>query len=75
LNVPNELSVVGFDNTIIATIVDPQLTTIAQPIQEMGERSVDLLIQQIQNKENVRQRVILMPDLVVRGSTTNPVSK
>jgi len=68
-SVPGELSVVGFDNTIIATIVDPPLTTIAQPIQEIGERSVDLLIEQIQTKENLRQRVILMPDLVVRGST------
>lgn len=70
-NVPDKLSVIGFDNTILATIVDPPLTTIAQPIQEMGERSVDLLIEQIQTKESLRQRVILMPDLVVRGSTSS----
>lgn len=69
LNVPHDLSIVGYDNTILATIIDPPLTTVAQPMGEIGERSVALLIQQIQSKETVRQRVMLMPDLVVRRST------
>lgn len=69
LKVPTDISIVGYDNTIMAAIVHPPLTTIAQPMQEIGERSVALLVQQIQSKENVRQRVVLMPDLVVRSST------
>lgn len=69
LQVPADISIVGYDNTILASIVDPPLTTIAQPMQEIGERSVALLVQQIQSKENVRQRVVLMPDLIVRSST------
>src|SRR5699024_2897834 len=36
LKVPDDLSVVGFDDTILATITDPPLTTVAQPVQEMG---------------------------------------
>ncbi|HIW34460.1 MAG TPA: LacI family transcriptional regulator [Candidatus Paenibacillus intestinavium] len=70
LQVPKDISVIGYDNTILATIVDPPLTTIAQPIQDIGERSVAILVQQIQSKENVRQRVVLMPDLIVRSSTS-----
>lgn len=69
LKVPDDISIVGYDNTILATIIDPPLTTVAQPMQEIGERSVALLVQQIQSKETVRQRVLLMPDLVVRQST------
>lgn len=69
LKVPDDISIVGYDNTILAAIIDPPLTTVAQPMQEIGERSVALLVQQIQSKETVRQRVLLMPDLVVRQST------
>lgn len=69
LHVPEDLSIVGYDNTILATIIDPPLTTVAQPMNEIGERSVTLLVQQIQSKEMVRQRVMLMPDLIVRQST------
>jgi len=69
LRVPEDVSIVGYDNTILATIVDPPLTTVAQPMQEIGERSVALLVEQIQSKESVRQRVVLMPDLVIRHST------
>jgi len=68
LRIPQDLSVVGFDNTILATIVDPQLTTVAQPIQDMGRQVVDLLIQEIKGEKTVRQRVVLLPELVVRGS-------
>ncbi|MCM3633889.1 LacI family DNA-binding transcriptional regulator [Paenibacillus camelliae] len=69
LRVPEDISIVGYDNTILATIVDPPLTTVAQPIKEIGERAVALLVEQIQSKESLRQRVVLMPDLVVRQST------
>jgi len=69
MQVPAHISVVGYDNTILATIIDPPLTTVAQPMTEIGERSVTLLVEQIQSRELVRQRVVLMPDLIVRRST------
>ncbi len=72
MRVPEDLSVVGFDNTILASIIDPPLTTVAQPIQEIGKQAVDLLLQEIRGEQVPRQRVVLMPDLVVRGSTAPP---
>jgi len=69
MNVPRDLSVVGFDNTILATIIDPPLTTIAQPIQELGRQVVDLIAQGIDGANASKQRFVLLPVLVVRGST------
>lgn len=69
MNVPRELSVVGFDNTILATIIDPPLTTIAQPIQELGKQVVDLISKDIGGKATSKQRFVLLPELIVRGST------
>ncbi|WP_199425844.1 LacI family DNA-binding transcriptional regulator [Thermaerobacillus caldiproteolyticus] len=69
LHIPGDLSVVGFDNTILATIVDPPLTTVAQPIDEMGRQVVDLLIREIEGEKSTKQRVILPPELIIRQST------
>lgn len=68
LKVPDELSVVGFDNTLLATITDPPLTTIAQPMALMGTSAVDLLVQEIKGEATNKQRIILLPELVVRKS-------
>jgi LacI family transcriptional regulator len=51
LNVPGELSIVGFDDTYIASTVWPALTTIRQPIADMARDAVDLAIQQIAGKK------------------------
>lgn len=70
LNVPEDVSVVGFDNTTIATILNPPLTTVAQPIKSMGKLVVDLLYNEIKKKVNVKSRLTLVPKLIVRNSTT-----
>ncbi|RBW69040.1 LacI family DNA-binding transcriptional regulator [Bacillus taeanensis] len=72
LVVPNDVSIIGFDNTILATTSDPALTTIAQPIHEMGQFIMDLLIQEIEGKKTVKRRMLLLPELVVRNSTAKP---
>jgi len=69
LVIPDDLSVVGFDNTIFAEIVDPGLTTVAQPIVDMGRQVMELLIEEIQGKENPTRRVVLLPKLIERKST------
>ncbi|WP_033019083.1 LacI family DNA-binding transcriptional regulator [Geobacillus sp. FSL W8-0032] len=68
LRIPDDLSVVGFDNTILSAIIDPPLTTVAQPIEQMGRQAVDLLIAQIEETNHTKQRIILPPHLVVRKS-------
>ena len=55
LDVPRDLSVVGFDDTPTATTVWPELTTIRQPIAAMGESSIDLLLRSIRRKEGETQ--------------------
>jgi len=71
VKVPEELSIIGFDNTVLSTICDPPLTTIAQPIQEMSEKVVELLVAEIENSKETKQRVVLSPRLVVRKSTSH----
>ncbi|EOV9527127.1 LacI family DNA-binding transcriptional regulator [Bacillus cytotoxicus] len=70
IRIPTELSIIGFDNTILADICYPPLTTIAQPIQEMAEQTTSLLIQQIEHKDKPKQRILLVPELMIRESTT-----
>jgi len=69
LKVPDDLSVVGFDNTILATISTPPLTTVAQPMSLMGTTAVDLLVQEIRGEASNKQRIIMLPALVIRKST------
>jgi LacI family transcriptional regulator len=69
IRIPDDLSVVGFDNTILAAFVDPPLTSVAQPIQDMGRQVVDCLVQRIEGEHKLKQRVVLLPELVIRKST------
>ncbi|WP_332631363.1 LacI family DNA-binding transcriptional regulator [Halalkalibacter flavus] len=71
LDIPGELSVVGFDNTILATMCYPQLTTIAQPINEMGKKVIELLIEEINDPKKIKQRIVLSPELIIRDSASN----
>jgi DNA-binding LacI/PurR family transcriptional regulator len=70
IHVPKDFSIVGFDDTILATVCDPPLTTIAQPIQEMGKKVVELLVEEIEGPKETKQRIVLSPKLVVRESTS-----
>ncbi|MFB5265636.1 LacI family DNA-binding transcriptional regulator [Paenibacillus enshidis] len=72
LRVPQELSVIGFDNTILASVTSPPLTTIAQPIEDLGRHAVDLLIEELKQERQPARNMILKPELVVRESTTVP---
>src|SRR5437763_108346 len=65
----DELSVVGFDDTFEASIVTPTLTTVRQPLAEMGRMAVNLLVRQLQNQRIEALHVQLETKLVVREST------
>lgn len=69
LKIPRDLSVVGFDDTIIASITDPPLTTIAQPIYQMGICAIDRLVGLIKGESVGSKRTVLDIRLVVRRST------
>jgi DNA-binding LacI/PurR family transcriptional regulator len=74
LKVPDDISVIGFDNTIISTITDPPLTTIAQPMQGMGKQVMDLMDGDIKQKITDKSRITLIPKLVIRKSTKEAVN-
>jgi len=70
--VPDQLTVTGFDDTPLARILWPQLTTIKQPIHDMGHRAAELLI--IPPEENEKARSNCMAhDLIIRDSTAPKV--
>jgi LacI family transcriptional regulator len=69
LSVPGDISVVGFDDTFQATIVTPQLTTVRQPLAELGRLGVSLLMRLIEGQRLDAMRIELATTLVVRDST------
>ncbi|PZE21658.1 LacI family DNA-binding transcriptional regulator [Paenibacillus xerothermodurans] len=72
IRVPEDLSIVGFDNTILAAVADPPLTTVAQPTDVMCKTVVELLMQQLKHQSPVNRRIVLEPELVARQSTSAP---
>jgi LacI family transcriptional regulator len=74
LSVPTDLSVVGFDDSLFASTSSPGLTTLRQPLVQMGEVAYRILSDLIQGREMASARVELAATLVVRGSTAPPRS-
>jgi LacI family transcriptional regulator len=72
IRVPEELSVVGFDDLEEAEIVTPALTTVRQPLAEMGRIAVSLLLRLLEGQRLEALHVELATRLVVRGSTAPP---
>ena len=72
LRVPEDLSVVGFDDSEQAAIVTPALTTVRQPLAEMGRMAVSLLLRLLENQRVEGLNVELQTRLVVRDSTAPP---
>jgi LacI family transcriptional regulator len=70
LKIPHQLSVAGFDDSLVAQVVWPRLTTCRQPIEEMAEAAVSILIQRGPEDGPFEQR--LSHELVVRESTAPP---
>ena len=67
---PEDVSVVGFDDIQSAAYSTPSLTTVRQPLFEMGQRGAKILLDRIANREAAYPSEIVMePELVVREST------
>lgn len=74
LRVGADVSVVGFDDVLIASQVYPRLTTVRQPMAEMGSAAVEILVGMIEGKSTVSTRRELPTELIVRESTARPGS-
>jgi LacI family transcriptional regulator len=71
LSVPADVSVVGFDDILSAAYCTPSLTTVRQPLIEMGRTGARILLERIANgaKTELAAEVLMQPELVVREST------
>ena len=66
--IPNDISIIGFDNMPISTYIDPTLTTINVPKQYMGEMAVKRLVTLIEGKKQAPVKIEIATDLVIRHS-------
>jgi len=69
LRIPQDISVIGFDDISFATLSEPQLTTVRLPLNHLGGRAVEELLATIENPEQKGREILIPTHLLVRGST------
>ncbi|MFH0948481.1 MAG: substrate-binding domain-containing protein [Elusimicrobiota bacterium] len=74
LNVPEDISIVGFDDIGRAQIVHPPLTTVKQDSFELGKLAVEILVKQIEEPSTKVTQIILQPELIIRKSCAKAVN-
>jgi DNA-binding LacI/PurR family transcriptional regulator len=72
--VPEDLSIIGFDDIFFTSYLNPALTTVHQPMKELGHRAMRLLLALL-HKEETERTILVRGELVVRGSTAAPRSR
>lgn len=72
LNIPHDISIVGFDDIPQASIVTPKLTTVRQPLDQMGQVAVQMLLERINNPDSPLRRTTLATRLIIRESVRPP---
>lgn len=73
LSVPEDVSVVGFDDIQSAAFATPSLTTVRQPLEQMGKRGAEVLLERIAHRDReFPAEIVMEPTLVVRESTAAP---
>ncbi|MCC5908697.1 MAG: LacI family DNA-binding transcriptional regulator [Balneolaceae bacterium] len=71
IRIPDEMALVGFDDSAWAEAMIPPLTTIKQPGYELGVNAAELLIKRLNNKNSSKLNIVLNPELIVRESCGN----
>lgn len=69
IRVPEDLSVIGFDNIETSRMTQPPITTIAQPCMQLGQQACSLLVEKIQNPAQPPRQIQLSTELIIREST------
>ena len=75
INVPKQVSVVGYNGMPFAEMLSPALTTVAMPAEQMGQQAARLLLNAIEDQDAPKQKVLLAPKLEVRQSTAPPLAQ
>ncbi len=69
LRVPDDMAVVGYDDTLLASVCRPRLTSVAQPKYEIGAIACEMLLNRIKVRDKPREQTILRPQLIIRDSS------
>ncbi len=72
MKVPDDIAVAGIDDNEISRLLEPQLTTVKMPLEEVGSAATDLLMKVIQEPDRPPEQIALQSKLIVRASTQNP---
>jgi LacI family transcriptional regulator len=75
LRIPEDISIVGFDDIPQAESVRPALTTVRQPLEQMGRVATQMLLDMLKNPEIEPNRIELPTELIIRSSTLSPKDK
>jgi DNA-binding LacI/PurR family transcriptional regulator len=70
LRVGQDVAVVGFDDMPVIQYLKPGLTSVRQPVWEVAQKVVEMLVSLLEGKPADQQQVLLMPELIVRESTS-----
>lgn len=68
ISIPGEVSIIGFDNIALSSLIQPPLTTISQPIRRMGQRAAEIVIAKIDGRE-VEDKIVFDGNLIIRETT------
>ena len=71
IRVPDDISVMGFDNALLSEAYLPGITTVKQPRYEIGYKSAELLLSAIQGEDNRAQKIVLSHELIERESVVS----
>lgn len=71
VKVPEEMGLIGFDNTFIGKEVSPSISSVAQPIDEIGKQSVELLFDKMMNKDSKSVKGVFLETKIITRATTN----
>ncbi len=72
LHIPEDVSLVGYNDVPLVARLDPPLTTVYVPAAEFGRAAAEILFEQLDSGASSRRRIVFEPWLVVRGSTAPP---
>lgn len=71
VKVPDEIGLIGFDNTFIGKEVTPSISSVAQPIEEIGKQSIEMLLEKMMNKNEKSERGIILDTKIISREATN----
>ena len=69
IRVPRDIAVIGFDNIAICEMIDPALTTVAQPIGLLGRTAAEIIVESNLEHKTLKRQLVLDTKLVIRDST------